>query len=134
MAMTPDEFRRIVSEDPKLAEPLRNAAKAVPQASAKFGASGGLAALIIFLPAVTFIVNEIGLPWLYEAKRYSELWRLKLHDWIDEQYRKHGFDPATAEATTEALRHELEAITDENTKKSWERLAELLKGGETEDA
>ena len=132
--MTPDEFRRIVSEDPKLAEPLRNAAVAVPQSSMKFDISGGVVALVIFLPAATFIVNEIGLPWLYEAKRYSELWRQKLHGWIDDQYRKHGLDPEIAEATTEALRRELEAITDENTKKSWERLAELLKGGETEDA
>jgi hypothetical protein len=134
MVMTPDEFKRIISEDPALEGPLRNAASTVPQTTMKFDASGGVIALLIFLPAVTFIVNDIGLPWLHEAKRYSELWRQKLDGWIDEQYRKQGLDPEIAKTTTEALRRELEAITDKNTRKVWEGLAELFKGEETGDA
>jgi hypothetical protein len=77
-------------------------------------------------PVVLFIVTQIGLPWLYEAKRYTELWGWKFHQWIDGQYRQAGFDPDQAEAAGEALRAELERTTDANARAAWERLRQLL--------
>ena len=89
-----------------------------------------LATAILF-PVVRYVVGSIGLPWLYEAKRYSELWRQKFHNWIDTQYRNHGYDPDEAEAAGEALRRELEAITDAGAQKAWERFAGLLRAVKT---
>lgn len=125
--MTREEFEKLISEDPALAAPIRKGAAAIHVARDTFGTPAELAAIAILFPVATFIVKEIGLPWLYEAKRYSELWRLKVHKWIDEQYRKHGLDPDAAEAASNALRRELEAITETKARKSWERFASLLR-------
>ena len=80
----------------------------------------------MLFPLISFVVQQIGLPWLYEAKRYSELWRSKFHAWIDTQYSKAGCDPDQAEKAGEALRAELEKTTDTNARAAWERLAQLL--------
>ena len=77
-----------------------------------------------------FIVRNIGLPWLHEASRYSDLWRLKFHEWIHTQYEKHGFDPDEAEAFGEALRVELEKTSESEVRAAWEWLLGILaKGG-----
>jgi hypothetical protein len=126
--MTPEEFERLISQDPALATPIHNAARAVPpRTRGTFGTPLELAAIALLFPVVSYVVKGIGLPWLYEAKRYTELWRLKFHNWIDKEYRKHGFDPDEAEAFGEKLRRELESVTDANAQKSWERFAELLR-------
>ena len=78
-----------------------------------------------------FVVTRVGLPWLHEAQRYSELWRLRFHDWIDGEYRSAGLDPDQAEAAGEALRVALEETTESGARKSWERLAALLRRDET---
>ena len=106
--MTADDFARFVSADPALAAPVRSAAAAMPRSRKTFGAPAELGPL---LPVVIFVVKGTGLPWLYEAKRYADIWRLKFHGWVDTQYRKHGLDPDAAEAAGEALRKELQAIT-----------------------
>ena len=129
--MTREEFERIISEDPALEMPLRKAAEAIPRR--QFGVVTGLAATAILFPVAVFIVKGIGLPWLHEAKRYSELWRQKFHSWIDSQYQKHGFDPDDAEAAGEALRRELEAITDTGAQKAWERFLQLLRREKPEE-
>jgi hypothetical protein len=77
-------------------------------------------------PVAVFVVRDIGLPWLYELARWLELWRIKFHEWIDTQYIKHGLDPEEAKQAGEALRRELEAVTDPGIKKSWERFRDLL--------
>ena len=102
--MTPNEFERIVSADPALSAPVRSAAAAMPHSRETFGAPGELVAIAALLPVVTVVVKGVGLPWLYEAKRYTDIWRLKFHKWVDTQYRKHGLDPDAAEAAGEARR------------------------------
>lgn len=131
--MTREEFERIISQDPALETPLRRAAEAIPRRPGTFGPITGLAAIAVLFPVAVFVVKSIGLPWLHEAKRYSELWRQKFHRWIDTQYQKHDFDPDEAEAAGEALRRELEAITDAGAQKAWERFAGLLREVKTDE-
>ena len=128
--MTIEEFREIISQNPALEEPLRNAAKAMP--GRQFGLVTTGAAIAILFPVAVFMVRNIGLPWLHEASRYSELWRQKFHNWIDTKYQEHGFDPDEAEAAGEALRSELEQITDASVQKAWERLAQLVRESKEE--
>ena len=128
--MTIEEFQEIISQDPALEEPLRNAAKSIP--GRQFGLVTTGAAIAILFPVAVFMVRNIGLPWLHEASRYSELWRQKFHNWIDTKYREHGFDPDEVEAAGEALRSELEQITDASAQKAWERFAHLIKKSEEE--
>lgn len=125
--MTREEFEQLVSQNPFLSTSIRSAAAAIPASRDTFGPAGELAAIAVLFPVVVFVVKEIGLPWLHELKRYSELWREKFHNWVDEQYRKHGLDPEAAEAAGAALRRELESVTDGGARKSWERFAELLR-------
>lgn len=130
--MTEEEFGNIVSQDPALAGPIQRAARAVPSRS--FGVGLGEAAAIAALfPLVRFVVSHIGLPWLHEVGRFSELWRLRFHDWIDGQYDKRGLDPDAVEAAGEALREELEGTSDPGARAAWERLAQLLGAGEKKD-
>jgi hypothetical protein len=86
-----------------------------------------MAAVVALFPLVAFMVVNIGLPWLHETARYSELWQQKFNNWVDVQNRCRNMDPEALEAAGEALRKELEAVTENDAKKSWERLAELLK-------
>lgn len=126
--LTPKEFADFVSDDPALETSLFPAAEQIP---GWFPAPGDMqlemAAAVALFPLVAFVVVNIGLPWLYKATRYSELWRQKFHNWADEQYRRRNMDPEALQAAGEALRRELEAVTEKEVKKSWERLAELLK-------
>lgn len=124
--MTREEFEKLISDDPALTTPIRKAAADIPRSRQAFGTPTELTAIAILFPVVKYIVTDIGLPWLHEAKRYTELWRLKFHRWIDEQHQKHDLDPDTAEATGNALRRELETITETSAQKSWERFASLL--------
>jgi hypothetical protein len=122
--MTKEEFEALVSQEPALAGPIQRAAAA--GAPAAFGTPTELAAIVLMFPLVSFAVRQIGLPWLYEARRYSELWRLKFHGWIDGRVRKSGFDPDQAEKAGEALHAELEKITDRGARAAWERFAAIL--------
>src|SRR5262245_19133814 len=123
-AMTQEEFQTLVTKEPDLAGPIRRAATAA--APGTFGPPTELAAIALMFPIVVFVVRGIGLPWLYEAARYSELWRLRFHDWIDGQYQQAGLDADQAEKAGEALRSELESTTEAGARGAWERLAQLL--------
>ncbi len=122
--MNRDQFQQAVAADPDLAGPIERAAAA--STPTQFGTLTDLAALTLMYPIVRYMVVHIGLPWLHEAKRYSELWRQKLHRWIDQEHQKEGFDPDQAEAASEALRQELEELTGLSARASWERLAAQL--------
>jgi hypothetical protein len=69
--MTDEEFRQIVSQDSALAGPLKRAAAAADSQQFVLGI-GEAAALVFMFPIAQFVLTQIGLPWLYEAKRYSE--------------------------------------------------------------
>lgn len=126
--MNRDEFQEAMAADPNLSSPIERAALvAKPK---RMGLVLETAVVTLMFPIVRYALVEIGLPWLYEAGRYTELWRQKFHLWIDEQYRREGFDPDDAEAASEVLREELERITDTSARASWEHLAELMKEGE----
>ena len=84
-------------------------------------------------PIVRYLLTNVGLPWLHELRRYSELHRRKVHEWIDEKHREEGFDPDSAEAASKALIDQLEQTTDLGARAAWERLAQLIKSS-PEDA
>jgi hypothetical protein len=122
--MGPEEFRAVVSQDTHLQAAVARAAEAAP-ARQQLGVGEALLIAAMF-PIVQFTVTRIGLPWLHEVGRYSELWRQKFHRWLDEEYRAAGFDPDQAAAAGEALAKELEQTTDGGARRSWERLRDLL--------
>ena len=84
-------------------------------------------------PIIRYVLHDIGLPWLSELRRYSELQRRRVHDWIDSQYQPHGFDPDQAEAASDALLDELEQTTDERARASWQQLAALIESKEDDE-
>lgn len=129
--MTDDEFLTFVADHPVLRDPLGRAFTAGTRTRSSFAVDPvSAAALVALFPVVHFVVTRIGLPWLYEASRYSELWRLKFGSWIDNEYQRHGFEPDAAEAAGEALRRELEQTLDVGARAIWERLAEVLNTGD----
>ena len=81
-------------------------------------------------PVVRFVIKEIGLPWLVDVGRYAKLWQERFHKWVDEEYEKHGLDPDSAEAKGEALRKELETVTDKATQEEWEDLSDQIDADE----
>ncbi len=128
--MTEDAFKTFVADNPVLKQPLQRAAAAAAPRTYGPGVTE-VALLVAMFPIVRYIVVHIGLPWLHEAARYSELWREKFHRWIDAEYQRRGFDPDEAETAGEALRKELERTTDLGARAAWEQLATLLaKGGD----
>ena len=123
--MTSDECQRLVTQDPNLSGPLERAARAA--AKRQFSAITEVAVVALMFPIVNYVLLHIGLPWLSEVKRYSELYRQKFHAWIDSCYREKGLDPDAAEAAGEALCRELEVTTAADARASWERLASLVR-------
>lgn len=123
--MTQEDFQQIVKQEPEVLRSLQRVAISANQSpTMDFGVSEVIL-LSIVIPMTSYLIREIGLPWLYEAKRYSELWRLKLDTWIDQQYEKAGIDKEQAKIAGEGLRQELESTQDHS---SWERVYNLLKG------
>jgi len=92
----------------------------------QFGVITEAAVVALMFPLVKYVLTHIGLPWLHELKRISELQRQKLHQWIDQRYREEGFDPDAAEAAGDALCDELQATTDAEARGAWQRLLELF--------
>ncbi len=125
--MDRDEFRDAIAADPNLSRPIERAAQAArPE---QYSVVVEAAVVGLMFPVVRYVLIEIGLPWFYELKRYSELQRQRLHQWIDDQSRKKGLDPDATEAASEALCAELEQTVDQAARTSWEHLAALLKKG-----
>ena len=77
VAVNVEEFERIVFADPLLADPIRLAARA--GRPAQLGVIPEPAVWALMFPIAYFVLRNIGLPWLHEIKRYSELHRQKLH-------------------------------------------------------
>ena len=122
--MNRQEFQKAVAGSAHLSGPIERAARAgQPQ---QFGLVTEAAVVALMFPLAKYVLTQIGLPWLYELKRYSELQRQKFHAWIDEKYREEGFDPDAAEAVGDALLKELEQTTDATAQSAWERLTRLL--------
>ncbi len=124
--MTQEEFERFVAKEPAVALALTKARTDGRQRRDAFAAPTELAMIALMFPVASFVITHISLPWLCEAKRYSELWRQKFHRWIDGEYERHNLDPDEAEAVGEGLRRELQATTDTNARAAWERLANLM--------
>jgi len=123
--MTQEEFQEFVAQDAHVAGPLGRAARKMQPA--RFGLPTEAALVVVLFPLVQYMLTKFGLPWLSELRRYSEVQRRRVHEWIDEHYREHGYDPDAAEAASDALVDELEATTDAQSRQSWEKLAGLLK-------
>ena len=122
--MTREEFEHVVLADPHLAEPIQAAAEL--GRAKQFGVLTEAAVIALMFPIARFLLTHIGLPWLSELGRYSELARRRVHEWIDAKYRDEGFDPEQAEAASDALIEQLESTTDQSARSAWQRLAELF--------
>lgn len=122
--MDREEFEQFVLGDAQLAGPIRRVASAGGPKT--FGLITEAAVVALMFPLVKYVLTHIGLPWLHELKRISELKRQKLHRWIDERYRQEGFDPEAAEAAGDALCDELQSTTDAEARSAWQRLLELI--------
>jgi hypothetical protein len=129
--MTREEFQRVVSADPQLAETIQAAAAEAGRGK-QFGVLTEAAVIALMFPVARYILSGFALPWLQEAKRYSELQRQKVHEWIDARYRDEGFDPEQAEAASDALIERLESTTDQSARTAWERLADLFAAADDE--
>ena len=129
--MTPEQFQQHLDNDPYLSRVVGQAARA-GQRGRTFGILTEAAVVALMFPIIRYVLYEIGLPWLSELRRYSELQRQRVHDWIDTQYQRQGFDPDEAEAASDALLDELDQTTDERARASWQQLAALIepKGGD----
>ncbi len=123
--MTIEEFEPLITADPHLSGPLeRTARKARRQ---QFSLVTEAAVIALLFPVARFILTQVGLLWLHEARRFSELQRQRFGQWIGETYRQYGFDPDEAKAAGNALCAELEQTTDQSARAAWEHLADLLK-------
>ena len=131
--MTFDEFEGFVKNEPELKQSLEKAASGMRFSNSEtlgfdpVSTVAGLGALVILFPVVNNIVRNIGLPWLDTLKNYSELWRKQVEKWIDEQYEQRGFDPGLARASSESVLKELQETTDDEAKKAWQRLLDVMK-------
>lgn len=124
--MTQEEFKQIVSQEAPVLKTLRGVAlTADVSPTMDFGVTE-IIFLSIVLPMTSYIVKEIGLPWLHEAQRYSELWRFRLDRWIDEQYQNQQIDINQARIAGEELRRQLEETTDPEIRAAWERVYNRL--------
>ena len=120
--MTHEEFEQLILADPQLADPILAAANA--SGHKKFSPLTEAALIAFMFPVLRYLLTRIGLPWLSEFGRYSELQRRRLHQWIDDRYRDEGFDPEQAEAVSDALIERLEATTDRSARDAWQALAD----------
>ncbi len=125
--MNESDFEELVLQDETLRKSInRSAYHYSPPGYAGSGLTEAASIALLF-PIVKYILTHIGLPWLHEVTRYSELWRLKFHKWIDSQYEDDKIEIARVTAVSNALRQELESMTDASARESWERLAALIK-------
>lgn len=128
-----ERFEKIVQQEPKLAESMARSAAGINPVQGDtrsfsidpVSTAAGLGALVILFPLVNGIVCKMGLPWLKTLANYSELWRQRAEEWINEQYEQGGFDPEKSRAASEAMLQELLKTTDDETRGAWRRLIEL---------
>lgn len=123
--MQPQAFEEFLSDNDQVRGALQRTARSTP--AKDFSTAIDMAALVLLFPLVRFVLIDIGLPWLAALKRYSEVQRRRVDDWIDKRAESHGLDPDEVEAASQQLMKELEQSTGADARSQWERLAELLK-------
>jgi len=126
--MQAQAFETFLAEHDQVRAGLERAARAAP--AKDYGTVIDVAALVLLFPLVRFLLIDIGLPWLAALKRYSEVQRRRVEDWIDAEALSHGLDPDALEAASRALMQELEQTTGADARGQWQRLAERLKPGD----
>jgi len=104
--MQAQDFEAFLTEHEALRGTLQRAARAAPAKG--FGVAIDMASLVLLFPLVRYLLMEIGLPCLTPLKRYSELQRCRVEDWIDQQAQSHGLDPDAVEAASRQLMEDLE--------------------------
>lgn len=125
--MEQNYFKNIVEQRPVVLKTLQKVAiSANPKPSMVVGVDDVIL-LSIALPLTSYLVREVGLPWLSTATDYSELWRLKLDTWVNKQYEENGIDKEQAKQAGEALRKELESTDSTKDREVWGQVLELLK-------
>ena len=82
--------------------------------------------ILLLYPMLRFLFKEFGLPWLAAAKSYSDLQVQRLQQWVNAEYQRLGIDPSRALAASKRLVDEIEAVSDQESKKSWETLKDIL--------
>lgn len=136
--MADNALQQALAQETELSSALAATARAGLAAgdrrTRQFGGWNEAAAVVFVLPLVAYVLKHVGLPWLHEGVRYSELFRQRVHRWIDSQYREHGFDPDQAEAASDALCKELEQATAAPARTAWERMLKVVKSSDPEDA
>jgi len=131
--ITREDFEDLIRGDSALSSPILKAASSVPvRALEKEGALPEEVALAVIFAVTTHIVTQIGLPWQSESRNYADLWRQKFRPWIDQQHQEGGFNPYAVESAGNALRRELESLTDSSSRESWERFAVALRQEKSE--
>lgn len=126
--MNRDEFKEWLEEQPAIFKQVKDSAANIPPNV--LGESDQLeddVVIALMFPVVSFVLNEIGLPWNSDAKGYADLWRLKYRRWIDEQTDELDLHPYAVEAAGTELRRQLAATTDAAMRSSWEQLSGLLR-------
>ncbi len=124
------EFQEFLSGHDSVRNALQRASEAAPAKG--FGPVTEMATLVLLFPLVRFILMEIGLPWLTTAKKYSELQRRRVEDWVDRKATTHGLDPDQVEAASRELVAELERTTGADARSQWEQLEKLLQSNSEE--
>lgn len=76
--MIREEFERMALADPQLAEPIRESAQSAR--AKQFGVLTEAAVIALMFPIAQFLLARIGLPWLSELGRYSEMQRQRVHE------------------------------------------------------
>lgn len=123
--MQAEEFQTFLFDHEVVRDALYQALATRPARG--FGTVTDVAALVLLFPLIRFMLMEIGLPWLTTLKRYSELQRRQVEDWIDRQAESKGLNPEALEAASRKLIQELERTSEARARKQWERLRELLR-------
>ena len=123
--MQSQAFEAFLSEHSEVLATLQRAAQAAP--AKDFSTAIDMATLVLLFPLVRFLLMDIGLPWLVTLKRYSEVQRRRVEDWIDQHARSHGLDPDAIEAASRELMQELEQTKGADARTQWELLADRLK-------
>jgi len=125
--MDAQEFQDYAAANPAIRQVLEHAASTIPARS--FGLPTEMAGVVLLFPVVRFILTDIGLPWLATLRKYSEVQRRRVEDWIDRHAAEHGLNPDEVETAGKAFIEDLEQTTDGKARHQWEHLAELLKTG-----
>jgi hypothetical protein len=123
--MQPQAFEAFLSDNDEVRGAMQRAAQAAPAKG--YSTVVDMAALVLLFPLVRFVLMEIGLPWLATLRKYSDVQRRRVEDWIDAHAESHGLDPDAVEAESRQLLKELEQTTGADARGQWERLGGLLK-------